>query len=94
MIDIFPLYVYNETARRIIWLPPGRARENRQEREAYEMLADIIIVLLVGGAVVAVLIRKGKELKAGKTGCSGCSGCSACKGGCTGCSGCAGYDRK
>ncbi len=47
------------------------------------MIADILIVVLIGGAVTAILIKKVKELKAGKTGgCAGCTGCAGCMGGC------------
>lgn len=41
------------------------------------MLIDWIIGLVIGGAVVAIAVKKVRDKKAGKSGC-GCSGCSGC----------------
>lgn len=46
-------------------------------------MVDLVIGVGIAGAVAAVIIKKVRDMKAGKSGCGcgcGCSGCSGCAG--------------
>lgn len=42
-------------------------------------MADIIIAVVIGGAVLGIIWKKVRDAKSGKSGCGcGCSGCAGC----------------
>ena len=55
-------------------------------------MADWIIGLIIAAAVAAVIVKKVKDIRAGKSGC-GC-GCSGCGSSCPGCAGDSGERKK
>ena len=40
-------------------------------------MADVIIAVVIGGALFWIIRKKVKDAKSGKSGC-GCSGCAGC----------------
>lgn len=44
-------------------------------------MIDVVIGVVIGGAVLGIIWKKVKDARAGKSGCGcGCSGCSGCSG--------------
>lgn len=42
-------------------------------------MADLVIVIMIAGAVAAIIRKQIRDRKEGKTGCGcGCSGCAGC----------------